>query len=104
LKRLYVDFGAALAVTLALSMPALCQNDQPTPPAAIVMGTATDVHGDTIPDATVVLKEVEGNDPRTIVATENGMFEFNDVTPGTTYQLSISAKGFAETGHLPRSS
>ncbi len=60
------------------------------------MGTVADVNGDVIPDATVLLKEVEGNDPRTIVATENGMFEFNDVTPGTTYQLNISAKGFAD--------
>lgn len=59
------------------------------------MGTVTDVNGDAIPDATVVLKEVEGNDPRTIVATENGMFQFNDVTPGITYQLIISAKDFA---------
>jgi hypothetical protein len=59
------------------------------------MGTVTDVNGDAIPGASVVLKEVESNDPRTIVATENGMFQFNDVTPGTTYQLSISAKDFA---------
>jgi Carboxypeptidase regulatory-like domain len=101
LKRLYIDFGAALAVTLALFTPALCQNNQPAPPAAIVMGTATDVNGDAIPYATVVLKEVESDDPRTIVATENGMFEFNDVTPGTTYQLSISAKGFADWTSSP---
>ena len=60
------------------------------------MGTVTDVNGDVIPNATVVLREVESNDPRTIVATENGMFQLNDVTPGITYQLSISAKDFAD--------
>jgi hypothetical protein len=54
------------------------------------MGTVTDVNGGAIPNATVILKEVEGNDPRTIVTTENGMFEFRDVTPGITYQLSIT--------------
>jgi hypothetical protein len=96
LKRLYIDLGAALAVALFLSMPALSQNNQSTPRAAIVMGTATDINGGVIPDATVVLKEVESNDPRTVVATENGMFQFNDVTPGIPYQLNISAKGFAD--------
>jgi hypothetical protein len=60
------------------------------------MGTVTDVNGDAIPHATVVLKEVESNGPRTIVTTETGMFEFHDVTPGVTYQLSISAKDFAD--------
>jgi len=60
------------------------------------MGTVIDVNGDVIPDATVVLKEVENNAHRTIVTTQTGMFEFHDVTPGITYQLSISAKGFAD--------
>jgi Carboxypeptidase regulatory-like domain len=101
LKRLYIDLGAALAVALLLSMPALSQNNQSASPAATVMGTVTDVNGDAIPDATVILKEVESNDPRTIVATENGMFQFNDVTPGITYQLSISAKDFADWTSRP---
>ena len=96
MNRLYIDLGAALAVALLLSMPALAQYNQSAPPAATVMGTVTDVNGDAIPDATVVLKEVEGNDPRTIVASENGMFQFSDVTPGITYQLSISAHDFAD--------
>ena len=101
MKRLYIDLGAALAVALLLSMPALSQNNQSASPAATVMGTVTDVNGDAIPDATVILKEVESNDPRTIVATENGMFRFNDVTPGITYQLSISAEDFADWTSRP---
>lgn len=59
------------------------------------MGTVTDVNGDAIPNAMIVLREVEGNDPRTMVANENGLFQFSDVTPSVTYQLIISAKGFA---------
>jgi hypothetical protein len=101
LKRVYLDLGAALAVALALSMPALSQKSQSAPPAATVMGTVTDVNGDVIPNATVVLKEVEGNDPRTILTTENGMFEFRDVTPGIPYQFSISAKDFADWTSTP---
>jgi Carboxypeptidase regulatory-like domain len=96
LKRLYIDLGAALALALVLSALASGQNDQATSRTATVMGTVTDVNGDAIPDATVVLKEVESNDPRTIVTTETGMFEFHNVTPSITHQLSISAKDFAD--------
>jgi hypothetical protein len=96
LKRLYIDLGAALAVGLVLSFPALGQISQEAPRAATIMGTVADVNGDVIPNATVVLKEVEGNDPRTILSTENGMFEFHDVTPGIPYQLSISAKDYED--------
>ncbi len=96
MKRLYIDLGAALAVALVLSALASGQNNQATSRTATIMGTVTDVNGDAIPDATVVLKEVESNDPRTIVTTETGMFEFHDVTPGITCQLSISAKDFAD--------
>ena len=94
MKRLYIDLGAALAVGLVLSFPALGQISQEAPRAATIMGTVTDVNGDVIPNATVVLKEVEGNDPRTILTTEKGMFEFHSVTPGIPYQLSISAKDY----------
>jgi hypothetical protein len=96
LKRLYIDLGAALAVALVLSALASAQNNQATSRTATIMGTVTDVNGDAIPNATVALKEVASNDPRTIVTTESGMFEFHDVTPGITYQLSISAKDFAD--------
>jgi hypothetical protein len=93
LKRLYIDLVAALAVALVLSFPALGQIS-PEARTAAVMGTVTDVNGDVLPNATVVLKEVESNDPRTILTNENGMFEFHDVAPGIPYQLSISAKDY----------
>src|SRR5258708_11959157 len=89
-------FATVLGMALALSVPALGQNNQATPRTAIIMGTATDVNGDTVPNATVVLKEVDGNDPRTAVTNENGKFEFDDVTPGITYQLRISAKDYED--------
>jgi Carboxypeptidase regulatory-like domain len=96
LKRLYLDLGAALGMALVLSFPALGQISKVAPRTATIMGTVTDVNGDAIPNATVLLKEVESNDPRTIVTNENGMFEFHDVTPGITHQLSISAQDFAD--------
>ena len=96
MKRLYINFGAVLAVALVLSFSALGQIAQPAPRNAIVTGTVTDVSGVVIPNATVVLKEVESDDPRTILTTENGAFQFVDVTPGIGFQLSISAKDFAD--------
>ena len=88
-------------MALVLSFPALGQISQAVPPTAIVMGTVIDVNGDVIPNATVVLKEVESNDPRTILTTENGMFEFHDVTPGIPYQLSISARDYEDWMSTP---
>jgi hypothetical protein len=96
LKRLYIDLGAALAVAVVLSSLASGQNNQATSRTATIMGTVADVNGDMVPDATVVLKEVESNDGRTIMTTETGMFEFHDVLPGIPYQLSISANDFAD--------
>jgi hypothetical protein len=95
LERVHVYLGAALGIALAFAVPAPSQTNQAAPRTGTMVGTATDVNGDTIPKATVVLKEVDGNDPRTIVTNENGLFEFHDVKPGIPYQLSISAKGFA---------
>ena len=96
MKRLYIDLGAALAATLILSLLASGQNNQAASRTATIMGTVTDVNGDAIPNATVVLKEVEHNALLKIDTTENGMFEFHDVTPGIRYQLSVSAKDFAD--------
>src|ERR1700693_4384429 len=88
-------------MAVVLSLPALGQITRAAPRTATIMGTVIDVNGDVIPNATVVLKEVEGNDPRTIVTTENGMFEFRDVTPGITYQLSINADDFGDWTSTP---
>jgi hypothetical protein len=96
LKSLYIDLGVALAVALAFSVLASGKTNQAASKTATVMGTVTDVNGDPMPNAMVVLREVATNAPRAIMTTENGMFEFHDVTPGISYQLSISAKDFAD--------
>ena len=57
---------------------------------------ATDVNGDPVADATVVLSTTERDDPRMLVTPENGFFEFNEVQPGTPYQIKITAKDFAD--------
>jgi hypothetical protein len=59
-----------------------------------IVGTVTDVNGDTVPDATVVLEGAD--DRRTSVANENGYFQFQDVKPGAGYHVSIRAEGFSD--------
>ena len=96
MKRPIFALGAALGVALAFTMPAASQTNQAPLRTGTIIGTVTDVNGDTVLHATVVLTEVGGHDPRTIVTGESGSFEFHDVRPGIPYQLSISAEGFAE--------
>jgi carboxypeptidase family protein len=66
--------------------------DAPKPQTGILVGTVTDVNGDTVPGATVALEGAE--DPRTAVTNDNGFFEFNALEPGT-YYVTVSAGGFA---------
>jgi hypothetical protein len=101
LERVHVYLGAALGIALAFSTPAWSQNNRAPARTATIIGTATDVNGDAIPNATVVLKEVDNNDPRTIVTNENGLFEFHEVKPGIPYQICISAEGFADWRSSP---
>jgi hypothetical protein len=99
MKWLVFVFVFALAVCLCGSRTSEAEEqpslfpDAPKPQAGIIVGTVTDVNNDTVPGATVALEDpVEGH--RT-VTNLNGFFQFNDVEPGTTYHVTISAQGFA---------
>jgi hypothetical protein len=59
------------------------------------MGTVTDLNGDPVPNAAVVLKAGDGKALRTFATSEEGFFQFHNVQPGIAYHLSINAKGFA---------
>jgi hypothetical protein len=60
----------------------------------IISGTVIDVNDDIVPGSTVVLDGSLLTDRRTVVANDNGYFEFNDLKPGTSYHVIISANGF----------
>jgi len=91
--------GFAAVVALALAVP-LHLSGQSVQAAELklgsIVGTVTDVNGDPVPNATVLLKRADGDDRRTVVAMDNGFFEFHDVKPGVPYEISISAKDFAD--------
>jgi hypothetical protein len=59
-----------------------------------IIGTALDVNGDPVPNATVELRSTTAGDRRTVTTPENGFFEFRDVQPGVQYQLTIVALSF----------
>ncbi len=93
-------FLVRLAIVVAsclFSLRASAQTVQ-TPDVQLgrVMGTVTDVNDDAVTGATVLFTGPDPNDHRTAVTAENGFFEFDEVTPGVPYQVSVSADGFAQ--------
>ncbi len=69
--------------------------DAPKAQPGIIVGSVVDVNDDAIPGATVALESPILTDPLTVVANDNGSFEFNGIEPGTPYHVTISAQGFA---------
>jgi Carboxypeptidase regulatory-like domain len=60
-----------------------------------IIGTVVDINGDPVPNAKVELRSSVGDDPRRLVTEESGFFEFQDVTPGVPYEISVTAQDFA---------
>jgi hypothetical protein len=80
-------------ISQAQEQPSLLP-DAPRQQPGIIVGTIVDVNNDTVPRATVVLEGPALKDPRTVMSNDNGLFQFNDVQPGT-YHVTVSAEGFA---------
>jgi hypothetical protein len=66
-----------------------------SPSTASVHGTVTDVYGDLIPGATVVL-EGAGGERQTTLASGNAAFQFEHLTPGVAYHVVVTVKGFED--------
>jgi Carboxypeptidase regulatory-like domain len=96
-KGVSIHLLVVISLTLALSIPVVAQNTQiSSRESATIIGTATDVNGDTVSNAAVVLKGSDIHDQRTITTTQNGFFQFQGLQPGVPYQISIRAKDFAD--------
>ena len=96
-KRVPTYLAVMISLAHVLSVPLIAQD----PPissrqSAIIIGTVTDVSGDTVPNAGVMLKGFDVHDERTVTTTGNGFFEFKELQPGVQYQISIKAKDFAD--------
>jgi Carboxypeptidase regulatory-like domain len=66
------------------------------PQLGSIVGTVTDVKGDPVRDATVVLRGTLLTDQRTVGTNDNGFFEIHDVGPGISYHVTVIAAGFAD--------
>lgn len=61
-----------------------------------IFGSVTDVNGDAVPVATVVLEGASLDDRRSVVTNENGFFQLKNLNPGTPYHIAVTASGFTE--------
>lgn len=82
-----------LAITLAMLMtlPAWSQSEATS---AQLNGTVQDPNGASIPGATVTLSNPDIGFSRQITTTDNGLYTFTLIPPGT-YQLKVEKTGFA---------
>lgn len=80
--------GAAAAGTVNAAVPAA-----PDASPAELNGTVTDVNGDLIPGATVVLDGPESSH-QTQVANDSAFFQFAGLKPGGPYRVTVKANGF----------
>jgi len=92
LKRFDIGLIAAVAFALTFSVSVTGQTTEAK--GATIIGTVTDVNGSTVGNATVVLKGQDSHDGQTLVTSQTGFFEFQHVTPGLPYQITISTNDF----------
>jgi hypothetical protein len=91
--------SAVLCLICCLSFSGAAAGQQisaPEPQAGTIIGTVIDVNGDVVPEATVLLQGSSLDDDPQAVANDNGFFQFENVKPGITYHLTVSASGFAD--------
>jgi hypothetical protein len=95
LLHIFITTVGILAFVLPAPLPGQSEPVIQGPMGSIV-GTVSDVNGDTLADANVVLEGADPNDRRSALTNDNGFFEFHDVRPGIPYHVTVSGKGFAE--------
>ena len=84
----------SLQLTLATRTQAV---QSPETQLGQIIGTVTDVKGDAVIAANVILtRSPESTDKRIVVTPENGLFRFDALTPAVPYTITINADGFAE--------
>jgi hypothetical protein len=95
LKHLDIGLIVMFSVAVVFPQPMAAQSTQTiAAKGAIIVGTVTDTNGDTVGNAAVLLSRPDSRDGQTVVTSQNGFFEFQGVTPGLPYQITISANDF----------
>jgi Carboxypeptidase regulatory-like domain len=85
-----------ILAAMATTAPSAAQDPTaPQPGTGHITGTVTDVNNDVLSGATVVLQGSALKEPLKVLSNDNGLFEFNQLDPGT-YRVVITAKEFAD--------
>jgi len=98
MPRFYFRLATTVAMALTLATHTQAQAVQsPETPLGQITGTVTDIKGDAVIGATVILtRNPESTDQRKVVTTESGFFRFDALTPEVPYSITINADGFAK--------
>jgi Carboxypeptidase regulatory-like domain len=96
LRGTRIHFAIAIAMALIVPRCLAGENTKPEPKSGTIIGTAVDVNGDPVPNATVEMKSPDSSDPRTATTGESGAFDFQDVPSGIPFEITITAENFAE--------
>jgi Carboxypeptidase regulatory-like domain len=98
MSRFYFYGATLLALTLTLAASTQAQTDQsPETPLGQITGTVTDVKGDAVIGASVILTWIPNStDQKTVFTTDNGFFRFDALTPAMSYHVAVNVDGFAE--------
>jgi hypothetical protein len=91
-QRIWLLILAAIAIAAPLAAQ---DTNALKPETGHITGTVTDVNGDTVAGATVVLQGPGLKAPPTFLSDDNGFFEFKQLDPGT-YRVTITAQEFAD--------
>ncbi len=85
-----------ILTAMAIAAPLAAQDTSaPKPETGHITGTVTDVNGDILAGAAVVLQGPGLKDPQKFLSDDHGFFEFKQLDPGT-YQVTITAPDFAD--------
>jgi hypothetical protein len=77
--------------------PSSSLHDRDSPNSAdigVISGTVTDVYGDVVPGAGVVVESGNPTNKESKVADDSGFFSFSGLKSGIVYRVTISSKGF----------
>ena len=85
--------AAVLVVTLAIVAPRRAAAQSAA--SATILGTVTDPQGNSVPDATVVAKNVDTGIQRSTTTTAEGLYRLPNLPPGT-YDVTVEKSGFAK--------
>src|SRR5271165_5862493 len=77
------------------------QTAAPEPQTGTITGTVVDVLGGVVPAANVVLDGPSPSDRQRVVTNDNGSFQIGHLKPGTTYHVTVTAQGFADSTSPP---